>query len=74
MDGLFAFQVGHLRTSEDILHTVYFPLTKGLAHTIKMFYLYTDWIDPLFLKSHMSLTIFNPGVECLLGNRLKTAI
>jgi hypothetical protein len=37
-DGLFAFQVGHLRTNGDILHTVYFPLTKALPHTIKMFY------------------------------------
>jgi len=37
-DGLFAFQVRHLRTNEELLHTVYFPLTKGLPHTIKMFY------------------------------------
>ena len=37
-DGLFAFQVRHLRTNEDLLHSVYFPLTKGLPHTIKMFY------------------------------------
>lgn len=37
-DGLFAFQVRHLRTNEELLHTVYFPLTKALPHTIKMFY------------------------------------
>ena len=37
-DGLFAFQVRHLRSNKGILHTVYFPLTKGLPHTIKMFY------------------------------------
>ena len=73
-DGLFAFQVRHLRTNEDLLHTVYFPLTKGLPHTIKMFYFVYGKKKSVLPEQPSSPTHRYLALSRLLWNTEETAI
>ena len=73
-DGLFAFQVGHLRTNGDILHTVYFHLTKALPHTIKMFYFVYVKIKFVLPEQPSSPTHLYLALSSLLWNTEETAI
>ena len=73
-DGLFAFQVRYLRTNEDILHTVYFPLTKALLHTIKMFYFVYGNKKSVLPEQPASHTHRYLALSSLLWNTEETAI
>ena len=73
-DGLFAFQVRHLRTNEELLHTVYFPLTKGLPHTIKMFYFVYGKKKSVPPEQPSSPTHRDLALSSLLWNTEETSI
>ncbi len=73
-DGLFAFQVRHLRTNEELLHTVYFPLTKALPHTIKMFYFVYGKKESVLPEQPSSPTHSDLALSSLLWDTEETAI
>lgn len=73
-DGLFAFQVRHLRTNEELLHTVYFPLTKALPHTIKMFYFVYGKKKSVLPEQPSSPTHRDLALSSLLWDTEETAI
>ncbi len=73
-EGLFAFQVRHLRTNEELLHTVYFPLTKALPHTIKMFYFVYGKKKSVLPEQPSSPTHSDLASSSLLWNTQETPI